>query len=348
MGIWLYGNTSISGQNIMLNSPIQRIDPGVTITRRSLLADQNARRPIIQLPPQNFHSLDLTGLHLPINEPSPALIRIQPPQTPRGNAPSNGAPSKRQPANGANGGIITESIPNTGPQQGNGGSAGNGNNGPSQAAIIPSTDKLPPQKAASEIKTQLDSLLSKKEITLDAYQALELIASTQQLDLSKAVISDGYIFPKVKASNSSGVPTTSEQQCAVLVQALTGRGLTGYWLPDGATLQSGNAKAGDPIATFMANGYYPIRQESMNMKSEAPTAENQPHSGIFLGYLLSNGSPVGFKMLAQSAGTKATIEYRLFQKVPPSSQYAKYNVEHWSYSKISVTAAKIKNTYDGP
>jgi len=90
----------------------------------------------------------------------------------------------------------------------------------------------------------------------------------------------------------------------------------------------------------------------MNMKNEPATASNQPHSGIFLNYIYDPplSAPVGFAMLAQSDGTQAKVEYRLFNTVPASSPYAIYNgnVERFSYSVISTTPAATKNPYSGP
>jgi hypothetical protein len=183
---------------------------------------------------------------------------------------------------------------------------------------------------------------------------LSLIVAINGVSAGNYEYLNGYIFPSSMRTPASG-PTVAEQQCAVLVQALAGVSGTGYWMPvghtaadpQGQTLQSGNAKPGDPIGTFMENGYYPISNESMNMKDEAPSVSNQPHSGIFLGYLPPSGPPVGFAMLAQSEGNKATIEYRLFQELPSSSPYSNISIEHWPYSVISKIPYTERNPYNG-
>jgi len=227
---------------------------------------------------------------------------------------------------------------------------------PAQNQINPSSPTPPSATQMQLLIAQIEMLVVEEQLTVA--EALQDLAAIGAIDLNNATQRDGYIFPTSMLAPGAEL-TSAEKQCAVLVQALIA-GLdkfgTAYWAPvgqsttnpKGQTLQSGSAKPGDPIATFMANGYYPVGNESMNMVNETATISNQPHSGIFLSYLPPNGTPVGFAMLAQSDGQPATVEYRLFQQVPSSSPYSGYPVEHFSYSVISTTPAAKKNPYSGP
>ena len=187
--------------------------------------------------------------------------------------------------------------------------------------------------------------------------ALSTVALNPAISAKNATSSGGYIYP-TGTSGSTKSTGLSQQQCAVLVEALRPDvpQPTGKWAsvgataanPKGQTIQDANLSPGTPVATFMTNGRYPVGTQLMDTAPFYAGAPKEPHSGIFIGYLKdaggniirdAGGKPIGFEMLAQSAGVPATIEKRLFEPVPSSSPYSNIQVENYQYSAISTSSS---------
>lgn len=176
--------------------------------------------------------------------------------------------------------------------------------------------------------------------------ALARVSTNAAVTTRNAATTNGYIYPK---GTSGATPTTglSQQQCAALVQALRPDVKeTNKWTPIGQTpenprgqsVQNANLQPGTPIATFTTNGKYPTGSQTMDTAPYYSSAPKEPHSGIFMDYIRdASGRPIGFEMLAQSAGQPATIEKRLFAPVPSSSPYSGIQVENYQYSAISAS-----------
>ena len=220
---------------------------------------------------------------------------------------------------------------------------------PVQNAVSTQTAIRPP--ISSQIRTQPQTAgPSQAPITnttflpspLAANIPLAKVSVNPAITTKNAATMGGYIYPK----RTTGTTTTglSQQQCAALVQALRPdvQG-TGSWTPvgqapqnlRGQSIQNSNLQPGTPIATFMTNGKYPIGSQTMDTAPYSSAAPREPHSGIFIDYLRdTDGKPVGFEMLAQSAGRPAGLEQRLFA---PSSQYPNIRVENYQYSAVATS-----------
>ncbi len=213
-------------------------------------------------------------------------------------------------------------------------------------------------RTVTAIATQPASVqLAALPVSSTAKAALNTVASNPAISAKNATSSGGYIYPP-GTSGSTKSTGLSQQQCAVLVEALRPDvpQSTGKWAPVGATaanlkgqtIQDANLSAGTPIATFMSNGKYPVGTQLMDTAPFHAGAPKEPHSGIFVGYLKdaggniirdAGGKPIGFEMLAQSARVPATIEKRLFEPVPSSSPYSNIQVENYQYSAISTSSS---------
>jgi hypothetical protein len=221
------------------------------------------------------------------------------------------------------------------------------------------TNTAPKSNTTSTTSTQFAAL----HVSSTATAALNMVASNPAISAKNATSDGRYIYPP-GTSGSTTSTGPGQQQCAVLVQALRPDvpGSTSSWAPVGATvanlkgqtIQDANLSPGTPIATFTSTGKYPRETQVMDTAPFNPGAPKEPHSGIFVSYLKdadgnivrdASGKPIGFEMLAQSAGVSATLEKRLFEPVPSSSAYANIQVENYAYSAISTSSSTSTSSH---